>query len=452
MNESLYVNNHGLRLITQFEGAPRLSARLCEGGRYELGYGVTFHPDGRPVERGETCTDDYAMAMFRNALTVFEDVVRRHVTIELNSNQFSALVALTYNIGEENFATGPKGPCTVLRETNARRFEDAAAAFGMWVFATKDGYRQALRGLLRRHYSEACLYLGYDWTLATEDDAIALQRIVPEGDPPQGADRVTYKTPFVEVLRIAQHYPLPALDESPEPVQAVSPVPAPMEQAGEKTAVAPVPDSAKAGSELVLTKDMQAAPAVKPDAAGAVTVPPTQVAAPVTVSKPEPAKPSNSPQAPVSASVKEATAAAPPSSPVALPNLPAPKPAQPPVIPGVDGVKPKSPWTVQPEDVHYRLDPGAGLKPLEDSDRAKAVVMQRLFLMVIYLGGAGIFGSTFTAGSELLMKHPALMSVILDLAVPLALSLLALFLGAVGKSWADWKRHKAQERACQGLY
>jgi hypothetical protein len=78
--------------------------------------------------------------------------------------------------------------------------------------------------------------------------------------------------------------------------------------------------------------------------------------------------------------------------------------------------------------------------------------MQRLFLLVIYLGAAGLFGSTFTAGSELLMKHPALMSVILDLGVPLALSLLALFLGAVGKSWADWRRHCAQERASQGLY
>lgn len=401
MNESLYVNNHGLRLITQFEGAPRLSARLCEGGRYELGYGVTFHPDGRPVERGETCTDDYAMAMFRNALTVFEDVVRRHVTIELNSNQFSALVALTYNIGEENFATGPKGPCTVLRETNARRFEDAAAAFGMWVFATKDGYRQALRGLLRRHYSEACLYLGYDWTLATEDDAIALQRIVPEGDPPQGADRVTYKTPFVEVLRIAQHYPLPALDESPEPVQAVSPVPAPMEQAGEKTAVAPVPDSAKAGSELVLTKDMQAAPAVKPDAAGAVTVPPTQVAAPVTVSKPEPAKPSNSPQAPVSASVEgPAAASAPP--PVALPKLDPPKP--PPVI---------APKSIDIRSIPYgEITPENGAKNMTDSKRVIGMVVVGMGSIVQILAGREIVSSTVGAVFFDMSRDPVLVALI----------------------------------------
>ena len=36
MNDHLYVNNHGLRLITQFEGEPRLKARLCEGGAWEL--------------------------------------------------------------------------------------------------------------------------------------------------------------------------------------------------------------------------------------------------------------------------------------------------------------------------------------------------------------------------------------------------------------------------------
>lgn len=202
MNEHLFTNNDGLRLISTFEGAPRLKARLCEGGRYELGYGVTFHLDGSPVLANQTCTEDQAMAMFRNALQRFEAAVRAHVTVPLNSNQFSALTAFSYNVGEANFATS-----TVLRMVNQMRFEDAAAAFGMWVFATRDGYKQALRGLLRRRYAEACLFLSYDWTEACADEAVALQREKPASLP--GADRVLYKTPFANILRVAQQYPLP---------------------------------------------------------------------------------------------------------------------------------------------------------------------------------------------------------------------------------------------------
>ena len=102
--------------------------------------------------------------------------------------------------------------------------------------------------------------------------------------------------------------------------------------------------------------------------------------------------------------------------------------------------------------MHYKIDPGAGLKPLEDSDRAKAFYWQRTFMFVIYLGGAGLFGNAFKAGSEVLMSHAALMSVVLDLIVPLAITLSMIVVGAVGKSWADWRRHRAQQKASQGLY
>lgn len=207
MNSDLFTNNHGLRLITEFEGAPRLTARLCEGGAWELGYGVTFYPDGSPVKQGDTCTPEKADAMFRHALGVFEDAVLDMVTVELNENQFSALVALCYNIGAENFRTS-----TVLREVNAKRFYDAAAAFGMWIFATKNDYKQALRGLLRRRYAEALLFLGYDWTVACDIDAIALQRIQPATLP--GRDTVRFKTPFSEVLAVAQKYPLADMPSS----------------------------------------------------------------------------------------------------------------------------------------------------------------------------------------------------------------------------------------------
>lgn len=405
MNEHAFTNAHGLRLITEFEGAPRLTARLCEGGKFELGYGVTFNLEGAPFKEGDTCTPEYADALFRHALKLFEDGVREAVTVPLNGDEFSALVAFAYNVGMENFRSS-----SVLRRVNENRMDDAAACFGMWIFATKDGHKQALRGLLRRRYAEACLFMSYDWTQACDIDAIALQREIPDTLP--GTDRVIYKTPFKDVLSVAQRYPLVPADE----LVLTQPAP-PLATSGSKVATGSVP-------------------VVPPSPAG--TTSPSVSPAPTVV----PSSPAKKPEA----------IPAPPQPPRAPVPAPLPKPAQPPVVAGQDGTKPKSPWTVQPEDVHYKIDPGAGLKPLEDSDRAKAFYWQRTFMFVIYLGGAGLFGNAFKAGSEVLMSHAALMSVVLDLIVPLAITLSMIVVGAVGKSWADWRRHRAQQKASQGLY
>jgi len=320
MNDHLFTNSHGLRLITQFEGAPRLKARECEGGKWEVGYGVTFDLQGNPFKEGDTCTEDQAMAYFRNALERFENAVRRHVTVELTSNQFSALVAFCYNIGEANFAgSDTKKPSTVLRETNAGRYDDAAVAFGMWLFATKNGHQQALRGLLRRRYAEACLYLGYDWVEACEDDAIALKREIPAELP--GRDAVIYKTPFKDVLRVAQRYPLPP---------ATQPAPVP------KPAQAAIPDS----SSDILVLDTPEPPVRAGGKGGAAPTPQPSVAAPAPSKTTSPSAGTSSPPA---IPVGPIVAPQPEARPV---PLPAPKPVPPPPLP-----KDAAPAGIEPKDM-----------------------------------------------------------------------------------------------------
>jgi len=325
---SSVINEHGIRLISDFEGPPRLKARLCEGGRFELGRGITFHFDGRPVLEGETCDEAYAEALFVNALGVFARAVDELVTFPINSNQRSALTAISYNIGIENLRTS-----TVLRETNAGRFDDAAAAFGMWVYATKNNYKQAYRGLLRRQYATACLYLGYDWTEACEDDAIALKREPPASLP--GRDRVIYKTPFKDVLAVAQRYPLT------EPADAILFEPAPTPAAGAKPAQAAIPDSRNSSSEDELVLNQPAAPATGP-AAG----------------MPEP-KPNPAPASPAPKTSPSAGTSSPPAIPAAaggsnLPPqpVPLPKPKEPekpvaaPPLP-----KDAAPSSIEPKDM-----------------------------------------------------------------------------------------------------
>lgn len=392
MSDQLHFNDHGLRLITQFEGAPRLKARLCEGGRWELSYGVTFYPDGSPVEEGDTCTHEEAMAMFRHALAVFEDAVRRHVKVPMNSNQFSAYVVFCYNVGEAQFASS-----TVLRRINERRYDDAAEAMGAWIYATMGQHKQALRGLARRQYATGCLAMGYDWEVACSDDAIALVRERPPNDI--GTDRVLFKTKFTDVLTVAQRYPLPPLDD-----ELVLTIPASPPQAAEVAQRQPDPARSPAAGATI----------AKPSASGSSEAAP--VAPPVPAPQPTPARPA-----------------------------PASVPA---VIPAPVGTKAKSPNTVAPAEVPYKIDPQAGLKPLEESDRAKGYWYQQLGIGMIRLGSLGVFGTTLQGGAQTLQGDPVLSNLVLTGVVVGGIAVT----GYVIKVYGDWKRKRGEKSATQGLY
>ena len=426
MNEHLFTNNDGLRLISTFEGAPRLKARLCEGGRYELGYGVTFHLDGSPVLENQTCTEDQAMAMFRNALQRFELAVLAHVTVPLNSNQFSALVAFSYNVGEANFAGS-----TVLRMVNQLRFEDAAAAFGMWVFATRDGYKQALRGLLRRRYAEACLFLSYDWVEACADEAVALQREKPAKLP--GADRVLYKTPFANILRVAQHYPL--ADDSPEPAHAQVPVLVPTVLERVEAAPAPLQDSAIPSLQATidgiptqlplpgevledeLLLDRPAAP-VAMDANGtAPETPPSPAPARVphvnetaisehdkaVVSKNPPSLNTNTGVSPP-ASPAPSLDPKPPNAPKAAPVSPLPPPKPPPII---------APKSIDIRSIPYgEIDAANGAKNMTDSQRGIGLAIVAIGSVVQILAGREIVSSTIGAVFFDMSRDPAIIAIV----------------------------------------
>lgn len=365
MNAHLFTDQHGLRLIQEFEGAPRLKARLCEGGAWELSYGCTFYADGSAVQEGDTCTEDQALAMFRHALGVFEEAVKAAVTIPLNSHQFSALVAFAYNVGIDALKSS-----TVLRETNKGRFYDAAAAFGMWIFATKNGHKQAYRGLLRRRYAEACLYLSYDWTTACDIDSIALTREPPETLP--GTDRVRYKTPFKEVLAVAQRYPLPAL-----PAELILDKPLAPESVPAATGGQPVQGS---------QPPAPAVPAAKQNTAGA-SPPAAQAGEGAGVSRPSPPPPAG--QATVDPT-------APPAKPSPVPAKPAPAPA--PTI----STKPPEPPEPPPSLQQQRDAVNASGTPGIDPSSAKSMLLSRRFWgLLMIISGRVVFAIW---GTDTLLK------------------------------------------------
>lgn len=281
------INEHGLRLLLTMEGAPRLKARLCEGNRWELGPGVTFHLDGRPVLEGETCDEAYAEAMFAFAIETFLHVVQRYVTVPINDYQTAAYTVFAYNIGPENFQSS-----TVLRRINERRYDDAAEAMSAWVYATKGQHKQAYRGLLRRQLATGCLALGYDFTVACmpdeDSDPISLTRERPPNNI--GTDRILSKTSFKDVLLVAQRYPLPPLDDELVLTTPASPrVPAVEAAQRQQPDPARLPAAAAGAASPTNTKTVAASPAAASAARAGVppsSPPPVPKVAPAPVPAP----------------------------------------------------------------------------------------------------------------------------------------------------------------------
>lgn len=140
------INAAGLALIKRYEGCSLKAYRLPGEEFWTIGYGDY----GAHVRPGQHITQHEADRRLRDRLEEFEAGVARMLTTHVNDNRFSALVCLAYNIGLGNFESS-----TVLRQTNARHFRLAAAAFSMWVRGM--GGRRLL-GLIRRRASEARLY------------------------------------------------------------------------------------------------------------------------------------------------------------------------------------------------------------------------------------------------------------------------------------------------------
>jgi hypothetical protein len=82
-------------------------------------------------------------------LQKFEEVVSNLVKVELNSNQFSALVSFVYNIGPSAFKES-----TLLRLLNSGDVEGAANQFKRW---NKSGSK-VLEGLVKRRNAEEKLF------------------------------------------------------------------------------------------------------------------------------------------------------------------------------------------------------------------------------------------------------------------------------------------------------
>lgn len=136
-----------LEFIKQHEGL-RLKAYQDSVGKWTIGYGNTFYPDGTPVKQGDVITRQKAEEMLPTVANRFWSQISPYIKQPLNENQKTAIVSLTYNIGPGRFISS-----TLLKKLNANPNDPSIRTeFEAW----RNAGGQPI--LLNRRKAEADLY------------------------------------------------------------------------------------------------------------------------------------------------------------------------------------------------------------------------------------------------------------------------------------------------------
>ena len=143
------LNKASVDLIKEFEGW-RSQAYKDSVGVWTIGYGHTSMAGSPTVSSGMVISLETGEEILRRDLQKFQSSVEKYVKVDLNDNQYGALVSFTYNLGERNFSKS-----TLLKKVNAQDWSGAANEFRKW---NKAGGK-VLKGLVRRRDAERLLFL-----------------------------------------------------------------------------------------------------------------------------------------------------------------------------------------------------------------------------------------------------------------------------------------------------
>ena len=138
------ISNNGLDLVKHFEGLV-LEAYKCPAGVWTIGYGHT-----KDVQPGDSWSEDHADHMLEVEMEEYEKYINDLVTVELNQNQFDAMVSWVYNLGVGNLQSS-----TLLKVLNAGDYAGVPEQIMRW---NKAGGK-VLEGLTRRRQAEADLFV-----------------------------------------------------------------------------------------------------------------------------------------------------------------------------------------------------------------------------------------------------------------------------------------------------
>nr|BDT27305.1 lysozyme [Bacteriovorax sp. HI3] len=161
-------NTKGLDLIKFSEGFYS-KVYKCPAGVWTIGIGTTYYPNDERAPAGlqgkrvgpfdPPCTLEQAYSWLNYELDQKEDEVNNWLVknnVQLNDNQFSALVSFAYNLGSGPITAGDSTLSLALKSGKRERIE---SAFKLYVKAkNKWGFKVTLPGLVKRRENELKLF------------------------------------------------------------------------------------------------------------------------------------------------------------------------------------------------------------------------------------------------------------------------------------------------------
>jgi lysozyme len=142
------LTDAGENLIKSFESCSLVAYQDVKG-IWTQGWG---HTSGISEDSTPT-TQEQAEQWFEDDLEGAENAITNAIQVDLNDNQYSALVSLVFNCGAAPL-TGHLGS-----HLNSGDFVSAAEAFLSWDHASIDGVEQVVPGLARRRQAEHDLFI-----------------------------------------------------------------------------------------------------------------------------------------------------------------------------------------------------------------------------------------------------------------------------------------------------
>jgi lysozyme len=157
----LKISNKGIQLIKNFEGE-RLVAYQDSVGVWTIGVGHTGNVDGKAICKGMRITSEKSLELLKEDIFRFEKAVN-NTKLNLNQNQFDALVSFSFNCGVGSLTT-------LIKNRTLQEIGDALLLYN------KAGGK-VLQGLVNRRTKERELFFTKVETLIdTPVEAISVLR------------------------------------------------------------------------------------------------------------------------------------------------------------------------------------------------------------------------------------------------------------------------------------
>ncbi len=107
------ISEKGIKFI-QTEERFEPKSYECSAGHWTIGYGSTYYPDGTQVKSPDPpISEPDADLLMRHVCGNYQDIVNKLLFVQLNQNQFDAIMSFVYNEGPGQFKSS-----TLLKRIN----------------------------------------------------------------------------------------------------------------------------------------------------------------------------------------------------------------------------------------------------------------------------------------------------------------------------------------------